>query len=77
MLFKVTSVVIYTNRSRVVFTGTMPVLEAAYRKVLWHNLLAGWWGIPFGLIWTPLSLLKNRAALRKLRQQAAPPPQGA
>lgn len=71
VLFKVTSVAIYTSRAQVTFTGTMPALEDAYRKVRRHNLLAGWWGFPFGLAWTPLVLFRNRTTMRKLRQLAA------
>jgi hypothetical protein len=64
---KVTSVLIVTHRQAQIVTGTTEQLEAAYRKVLLHNLLLGWWGIPFGLIWTPVALAANAKALRKVR----------
>ncbi|MDA8185122.1 MAG: hypothetical protein M0035_11985 [Actinomycetota bacterium] len=73
VLLQVTSIVIYTRRSQLTFTGTLPALEAAYRTVLRHNLLAGWWGFPFGIVWTPLALLRNRTTMRKLRQLGASP----
>ncbi len=55
--------------------GTTEQLEAAYRKALLHNLLLGWWGIPFGLIWTPVALAANAKALRQVRA-GAPPDRG-
>jgi hypothetical protein len=66
----VTSVIIMTQRRSVILTGTFEELEAGYRKVLTHNLLAGWWGFPFGLVWTPMTLHRNARAFRQLRQLA-------
>jgi hypothetical protein len=34
--------------------------------VLVHNLCLGWWGFPFGLIWTPVALVQNARARSKL-----------
>ena len=31
------------------------------------SLVFGWWGFPFGLIWTPMTLVKNARAYRSLR----------
>lgn len=67
---KVTSVVFFTRRVTLNLTGTLSELEAAYRKVLRHNLLAGWWGFPFGVVWTPMVLVRNRKALAKLHELA-------
>ncbi len=43
-----------TQRRTVTLTGTFEELPGSYNKARTHNLLAGWWGIPFGLIWTPI-----------------------
>ena len=69
-LSKVTSFLIMTQRRTVTLTGTFEELEAAYNKARTHNLLAGWWGIPFGLIWTPIVLSRNAHAFKQLRQLA-------
>ena len=68
---KVTSAIIITHKATVTLTGTYADLEVGYSKVLVHNLLLGWWGIPFGLIWTPMALVRNKNALAKLREMAA------
>jgi hypothetical protein len=62
---------ILTRRSARVYEGTLAELERTYRGLLVHNLLLGWWGLPFGLIWTPIWLTRNRAARRALRASAA------
>jgi hypothetical protein len=73
-LTKVTSFVILTQQSHTVYTGTLRQLERAARTVRTHNLLLGWWGIPFGLIWTPIALARNASALKKIRSLAAGSP---
>lgn len=73
-LTRVTSVVFLTHQRRSVYTGTVEQLERTARGVLAHNLLLGWWGIPFGLIWTPMALVRNAKALRQVRSLAATPP---
>ena len=74
---QVTSFLIVTQRKTRQFTGTYAQLQERYRKVLVHNLLFGWWGIPFGLIGTPLALSRNAKALKQLRQLAESPPSAA
>ena len=69
-LYKVTSMLVLTQRRSAVYTGTYEQLEKLYKSVLLHNLLLGWWGFPFGLIWTPVSLSSNSGAWRKIRQMA-------
>jgi hypothetical protein len=64
---KVTSVIILTSRRSVTYTGTYEQLRKAYKSVLVYNLLLGWWGFPFGLIWTPMTLVRNAGALKKLK----------
>jgi hypothetical protein len=36
------------------------------------SLLFGWWGIPWGLIWTPVQIVRNVAAI--MRSEDAPTP---
>jgi hypothetical protein len=67
---KVTSVLRFTTRRFTTYTGTYEQLEAAYKKVRVYNLLCGWWGVPFGVIWTPMALARNAAALKKLKALA-------
>ena len=70
---RVTSVVVMTHKRRTVYTGTLEQLERTARSVLAYNLLLGWWGIPFGLIWTPMALAGNAKALKQVRALAAAP----
>ena len=69
-LFKVTSMIVLTQRGSMVHSGTYEQLEKSYKSVLAHNLLLGWWGVPFGLIWTPISLINNAKAWKQIRQMA-------
>ena len=68
---QVRSFVIVTRSGTRSDTGTLDDLAVFARKVLWQNLALGWWGLPFGLVWTPVALYRNSKALRKLRQLAA------
>jgi hypothetical protein len=73
---QVTSMIVVTQRKSRVFTGSLEELEAGYRNVLTHNLLLGWWGFPFGMVWTVMALSRNRKArgeLRALAQASAGP----
>ncbi len=70
---KVTSMLIFTQQRRTSYTGTLQQLEASAKSAMIHNLLLGWWGIPFGLIWTPMALARNAKALRQVRALAANP----
>ena len=72
-LTKVSSFIIMTQQRHTVYTGTLEQLEAAARSARTHNLLLGWWGIPFGLIWTPMALSRNAKAMRQARDLAAQP----
>jgi len=71
MLTEVTSVLVYSSQRVRRMTGNLGELEAFYGKVRTHNLLAGWWAIPFGLIFNPIALRDNRRALRAVRDRAA------
>jgi hypothetical protein len=69
-LTKVSSFVIITQRRSATYSGTREQLEDIARGVRTHNLLLGWWGVPFGLAWTPMALSRNAKAMRKLRDVA-------
>ncbi len=69
-LTKVTSMVFLTQQRRTVYTGTLEQLETAARNAMVHNLTLGWWGIPFGLIWTPVALARNATSMKQIRAQA-------
>jgi hypothetical protein len=72
-LTKVSSFIIMTRQSHTVYTGTLEQLQAAARSAQTHNLLLGWWGIPFGLIWTPMALARNAKGMRQVRELAGQP----
>lgn len=72
-LTKVSSFIIMTQQKHTIYTGTLEQLEAAARSARTHNLLLGWWGIPFGLIWTPMALSRNAKGMRQVRELAAQP----
>jgi hypothetical protein len=73
-LTRVTSMIIMTYQRRAVYAGTLEQLERSARSVLVYNLLLGWWGFPFGLIWTPTALVRNAKAMKQIRSLAAAPP---
>jgi hypothetical protein len=66
-LTKVTSFVVVTQRRAATYSGTLDQLESIAHGARTHNLLLGWWGFPFGLIWTPMTLAQNTKAMRQLR----------
>jgi hypothetical protein len=70
-LTKVTSFIIITQRRTAAYRGTLEQLEGIARGVRTHNLLLGWWGMPAGLIWTPMALARNAKAMRQLRNLTA------
>ena len=74
-LTKVTSAFVITMREPAVYTGTLQQLESRARSVLTHNLLLGWWGFPWGPIWTSMALSRNSGAIRQVRKLAAQGPQ--
>lgn len=70
-LTKVSSFVFITQRRTVTYRGTLEELESIAKGVRTHNLLAGWWGFPAGVIWTPMALSRNAKAMRQVRDLAA------
>lgn len=69
-LTKVSSFLIFTQRRAVTYSGTLDQLEGIARGVRTHNLLMGWWGIPAGVVWTPMALSRNAKAMRQVRDLA-------
>jgi hypothetical protein len=67
----VSSFVVVTQQRHTVYTGTLEQLESAARSVRTHNLLLGWWGFPFGLVWTLRALSRNAKAIGQARSLAA------
>jgi hypothetical protein len=70
-LTKVSSFILLTQQRHATYTGTLEQLESAARSVRTHNLLLGWWGLPFGLIWTARALSRNAKAIEQARSLAA------
>jgi hypothetical protein len=54
------------RRRRSITTANVEDLQRFYRRVLPHNLSLGWWGVPFGLVWTPMALVQNSRARSRL-----------
>lgn len=71
VLTEVTSVLVYSAQRIRSMSGDLDTLERFYRTVRTHNLLAGWWAIPFGLIYNPIALNDNRKAMREVRARAS------
>jgi len=69
-LVQVTGVLYFAFRKTRTVAGTMEECEALYKKVLTHNLLAGWWSI-FGLLWNAAALSTNRQSLQRLHDLEA------
>jgi len=63
------ALVFWYNQRRAV-TGSSAQCDAAIGKAQLHNLLFGWWSLA-SLLWNPISLYRNTAARKGLRQQAA------
>lgn len=70
-LTTVTSYLVVTQRRVATVQGTVAQLEHACARAQAHTASRGWWGIPLGLLWTPLSLWQNARALRTVRARAA------
>lgn len=70
-LVRVTGIIYVTRRTNPEETGSLNAMQAFYRKVQRHNALLGWWGIPFGFIWTPMALYRNSKAWKKLGEISA------
>jgi Protein of unknown function (DUF2510)/zinc-ribbon domain len=60
---RVTSLVFYTLRSPRKVTGDEAFHRAAYRQAQIWTALLGWWGFPFGIVWSIMSLVQNKENL--------------
>ena len=79
------SVLIMTFRRNTDVYFIRPGENAVAKGMQWTliSLLAGWWGFPWGLIYTPMALIQNlgggkdvtREVMWQMSQTAAPPPQ--
>lgn len=76
------SAIILSSRmqTRWIIKGKEPRFWNAVAASL-YTLFYGWWGIPFGLIWTPVAVVKNLAGSTTIRvadllQPAPPKPVG-
>jgi hypothetical protein len=63
---KVTSFVLLSQRSSVRVSGDAAAHDRAYRAAQRHTSMAGWWGVPFGVMWTPVALAANRKTRRSV-----------
>lgn len=63
-------------QTRWIIKGVEPRFWNAFASTV-YTLFYGWWGIPFGLIWTPVAVVKNLAGSTTIRVsdllQPAPP----
>ena len=66
---KVTSIVILTFRHEVTVVGNLDVHNLAYKAAQAHCAAFGWWGIPFGLLFTPAALMKNVESFNQVKVQ--------
>ena len=53
-------------QTRWIIKGKEPRFWNAFAASL-YTLFYGWWGIPFGIIWTPVAVLKNLSGTTRLR----------
>ena len=69
-LVKVTSAGFLSFRRERVIRGYPAHLRQAYWKAQTHNLLLGWWGVPFGLLWNIFALIGNQRAYHRMKDLA-------
>ena len=53
-------------QTRWIIKGKEPRLWNAFAASL-YTLFYGWWGIPFGIIWTPVAVVKNLSGSTSVR----------
>jgi hypothetical protein len=78
----VSSAVFFTGRTstRWLVKGQEPRMLHAWGATL-YSFWNGWWGFPFGLIWTPIAIIKNLTGestllVEDLLRVPPPPPEG-
>jgi len=62
----------YSTRQNVCCQGCA---NRARMKDAAFSLLFGWWGFPWGLIWTPIQLFRNVAAMVRSERSTTPSPE--
>ena len=62
----------YTTRQNLCCLGCA---NRARLKDAAFSLLFGWWGIPWGLIWTPIQIVRNITAMIRAEESTAPSPE--
>jgi hypothetical protein len=55
----VKSFIFFTNYSAEVSIACPDCLDKKITQAIWSSLLLGWWGFPWGLIRTPMSVYRN------------------
>jgi hypothetical protein len=69
-------IVSFRRKTRWLIKGQEPRFASALGASL-YTLCYGWWGIPFGVLWTPIAVFKNIAGSATMRVadlwQTAPP----
>jgi hypothetical protein len=71
----VTSMVLMTQKQSRIYTGTYEELQETAKQAFLHTVLLGWWGIPFGPIWTIMALRRNHKAMLQLESPTQSVPQ--
>ncbi|RYY00338.1 hypothetical protein EON78_01445 [bacterium] len=66
MTGRVISFIVFTSYEKKLVIGCPDCLEKANKDAMIKTALLGWWGLPWGLIRTPLALLLNN----KMRNQS-------
>ena len=62
----VISAIIFTHYKKAFSIGCPTCLKKANQKAILKTALLGWWGIPWGLVRTPQSLVKNIRTSKRL-----------
>ena len=62
----------YSTRHNICCAGCA---RRARMKDALFSLAFGWWGFPWGLIWTPIQVIRNLAALMRAEDSTVPSPE--
>ena len=69
---KVASFLIMTSWSSTPRVSCSSCASRAQLGALFYSILLGWWGIPWGIIMTPVQVVKNIAALLRSSESLTP-----
>ena len=70
--YRVWSGLIVTSHSMRLNVGCRRCGNRARLKDAGFSLLLGWWGFPWGLIWTPIQVVRNVSALMRSEDATTP-----